>query len=105
VAELVGTAGSADLECILERFGPLPYLGAAASRVASAPALRDPCDSGSLAAGYLAPLGWLVASLRSPDSGNPIGWLLSTSFRLVALRAACARWLRVRRMDLAQVLI
>jgi hypothetical protein len=54
---------------------PLPYLGAAANapRVASGPALRDPRPSGSLVAGYLAPLGWLGHVLRpggSPSLGS-----------------------------------
>lgn len=45
-----------------------PYIGAAAPRAASGPALRDPRPSGSLAAGYLAPIGWLGHVCRAVGS-------------------------------------
>jgi len=47
---------------------PLTYLGAAAPRVASGPALRDPRPSGSLTAGDSAPIGWLGHVCRAVGS-------------------------------------
>ena len=55
--------------CVVGGSGwPLPYHGAAAPRVASGPAFRDPCPSGSLTAGYLAPIGWLGHVCRAVGS-------------------------------------
>ena len=59
MAELVGLVSGERLACFPESCGPLPYLGAAAPRVASGPALRDHRPSDSVAAGDSAPLGWL----------------------------------------------
>ena len=63
VADLVGRAAVGSRVLVGSRRAAAVD-GAAAPCVASGPALLDPCPSGWLAVGCLAPLGWLGGVLR-----------------------------------------